>query len=372
MQRGVRAARGDEPRGEGEQPCIGGPPIHPGERVVLAVGVVVAVLGAAQLVAHREHRHAAREQQRGEQRARVGGAARADAGVLRRSLMAVVPGEVLVAAVAVVLAVRRVVLAGEAHEVGQGEAVMRGDEVHAVAGPAGQRVGRAGEARGERAGHARVATPEAPDVVAEAVVPGGPAGREGALVVARHVPWLDDDPPRGEHRVLPDGGEQGRVRVEGAVGVAPAEHGGEVEAEAVHARLQRPVAQRVHDEAQHRRPVAGEHVAAAAFVLAKPVPGGLAEAAQVQRGAQRIALAGVVEHHVEDDRDARRAQRLHRRADLGHPAGGQARIGRERADGVVAPVIGEAERRQVAFLHPGGAGQQLDRGDAEAREVRED
>ena len=40
-------------------------PVEPGQLVVLAVGVVVAVLRVAQLVAAAEHRHALREQQRG-------------------------------------------------------------------------------------------------------------------------------------------------------------------------------------------------------------------------------------------------------------------------------------------------------------------
>ena len=50
-------------------------PVQPGDSVVLRIGVVVAVLGAAGLVAHAQHRRTARQQQRGQQRAHIGGAA---------------------------------------------------------------------------------------------------------------------------------------------------------------------------------------------------------------------------------------------------------------------------------------------------------
>ena len=42
-------------------------PVEPRERRVLAVGVVVAVLGLAEFIAGEEHRHALREEQRGEE-----------------------------------------------------------------------------------------------------------------------------------------------------------------------------------------------------------------------------------------------------------------------------------------------------------------
>ena len=42
-----------------------------------------------------------------------------------------------------------------------------------------------------------------------------------------------------------------------------------------------------------------------------------------------IALAGVVEHHVQDDGDARFMQRRHGGADFGEAAGREARVRRQ-------------------------------------------
>ena len=61
------------------------------------------------------------------------------------------------------------------------------------------------------------------------------------------------------------------------------------------------------------------------------VIGQVVEAAQRQRRALGIALAGVIEHEVEDDADARLAQRRNRRAQFGDAARRQARIERHEA-----------------------------------------
>ena len=86
------------------------PPLEPGDLVVLAPGVVVAVLGAAELVAAEQHRHALREEQRGEEVALLAPAQLDDLGVVGLALDAAVPRAVVVGAVAVVLAVGLVVL----------------------------------------------------------------------------------------------------------------------------------------------------------------------------------------------------------------------------------------------------------------------
>ena len=51
---------------------LGKAPVEPGDLVVLAIGVVVAALRAAELVAGQQHRHALRQEQRREQVARPG------------------------------------------------------------------------------------------------------------------------------------------------------------------------------------------------------------------------------------------------------------------------------------------------------------
>ena len=65
-----------------------------------------------------------------------------------------------------------------AHGIIEREAIMAGDEIHAVdrlLAAALVKIGAAAEPRGERARHPGVATPEATYVVAEAAVPFGPA-----------------------------------------------------------------------------------------------------------------------------------------------------------------------------------------------------
>src|SRR5690606_41948282 len=75
-----------------------------------AVGVVVAVLGAGDLVTGGEHRRARRQQQRPEQVAAAAAAGGKHLGVVGRALDARVPRAVVPAGPAVVLAVRLVVL----------------------------------------------------------------------------------------------------------------------------------------------------------------------------------------------------------------------------------------------------------------------
>jgi hypothetical protein len=79
----------------------------------------------------------------------------------------------------------------------------------------------------------------------------------------------------------------------------------------------------------------------------------------------------VVEDHVEDDLHARGVQRVGRRADLGPAARREPRIRRPEHDGVVAPGVRQAERRQMAFVDEGVRRHDLDRGDAERRKMRD-
>src|SRR5262249_37931145 len=85
-------------------------PVEPADRVVLAIGVVVAVLAAAELVAGKQHRRAVGEQQGAEEVAFLPFAGRDDARVVGRTFLAVVEAAVVGMAVAILLAVRLVVL----------------------------------------------------------------------------------------------------------------------------------------------------------------------------------------------------------------------------------------------------------------------
>ena len=159
-------------------------PVEPGELVVLAVGVVVALLACGR--ARRPPSSIGTpcdSKQRREQVALLARAQRADLRVVGRPFDAAVPAAVVVLAVAVVLAVGLVVLVVVAHEVAQREAVVRGDEVDAGVRPAAAvlvQIARAGDAVGELADQAAVALPVVADRVAILAVPLGPADREVA------------------------------------------------------------------------------------------------------------------------------------------------------------------------------------------------
>src|SRR4029450_1783892 len=104
-----------------------GAPVDPGRLVVLAVGVVVPPLRAAELVAGGQHRHAGGQQQGGQVVAHLAGAQGVDLRVVGGPLDPAVPVPVVALAVPVVLAVGLVALVLVADQVGEGEPVGRGD-----------------------------------------------------------------------------------------------------------------------------------------------------------------------------------------------------------------------------------------------------
>ena len=94
-------------------------------------------------------------------------------------------------------------------------------------------------------------------------------------------------------------------------------------------------------------------------------------------GPQVVALGGVVVHHVQDDLDAGLVQGADHGLELLHllaagAAGGVAVVRGEEADGVVAPVVVQALVVQVAVGDELVHGHQLDGGDAQPLQVRDD
>ncbi len=262
-------------------------------------------------------------------------------------------------------------------EVGEGEAVVGGDEVHASGRLAlePEAVGRARKAGGQ-IGDRAVAAPEPPDIVAVLVVPLAPAAAESAELVAARpdVPGFGDQPQRLQHRILLDCREQRCARLE--AGAAAAQGRGEIEPEAVDAAETRPGPQGLHHQADHGGVIGGKDVAAAGIVdvagrvgLIEPVVAGVVEAAQRDRRALRVAFAGMVVDHVEDHLDAGGVQRRGGGADLVPTAWGEPRVGSEEADGIVVPVIAQSERLQVAFVERRRGRQQLHGRDAERLQV---
>src|SRR5688500_2004755 len=230
-------------------------PVDPADLVVLAVGIVVAVLRARELVAGQQHRRALRQEQRGEHVLHLALAQRANRLVDVRALGAVVPRAVVRVAILVVLAVRLVVLVVVGDEVVQREAVVGGDEIDAgprLSAAAVEDVGRAAQPR-RQGRRRRFGTPVVAHRVAVLVVPLRPARRKAAdLVAARAaVPRLGDQLHLGEPRILHHRLHEAVVRVE-AAGLAR-EDGAQVEAEAVDVHLLGPVAQAVAHHLDHQR-----------------------------------------------------------------------------------------------------------------------
>ena len=105
--------------------------MHPGGFVVLSVGVVVAALGSPDLVAVRQHRNALRERERGDEVAHDAKAHVEDLWIVRLALYTPIAADVVVVAVAILLAVGLVVLLLVAHEVVERVPVVRRHEVDA-------------------------------------------------------------------------------------------------------------------------------------------------------------------------------------------------------------------------------------------------
>ena len=223
--------------------------------IVLAVGVVVALLGAAEFVAAQQQRHPEGEQQGGQHGAALAGPQGDDVGVVGRPLGAAVPRPVVVGAVAVVLAVGLVVLGVVGDQVGQGEPVVHGDQVDRRGGPpagAGEEVRGAGEPGGEVAEQRRVAPARSPAWCRGTCRSTPATGAGTAQLVAVRLARRPTA-RRSAWRGRPPGpGRPGRRRrdtwLEAAV--LAAQRGGQVEAEAVDVHLGHPVAQGVHDQPQ--------------------------------------------------------------------------------------------------------------------------
>ncbi len=358
-------------------------PVEPARLVVLAVGIVVAPLRAAHLVAHQNHGHADRQQRDGQKVLHLPVAKRLDARIVRRTFDPTVPAPVVVGAVTVVFAIGLVVLAVVGDEVVEGEAIVTRHEVDALLRLAllvCVDVGAADQAVGHARHRARLAAEKTPDIVAKPPVPLLPAvAHERAdLVQAGGIPRLGDELRAREQRVRLDIPQHGRTRQRIARGVAR-EHRCEVEPKAIHVHRLDPVAETVHDHPPDDRLVGVERVprarvvGVAGAVVLEDVVGHVVEPAKAQRRPVVVALGGVVEDDVENDLDARSMQRLDHVAEfVDRPQGILPRavrlMRREERDRRVAPVIDESRRRVlgVELKHR----QELDGGDPEVAEIR--
>ena len=191
---------------------LGSGPVEPGELVVVAIGVVVATLTARELVAAQEQRHSLGQEQRRDEVPPLARTQLEHGRVVGGTFHTAVPAAVVVGAVAIVLAVRFVVLAVVADEVCKREPVVHRHDVHRGGrAPAAVpvEIARAADARREIGQRAWRRAPEVTNRVAVLAVPLAPAGGEPAEVVGADVPRLGDQLHLREDRILADRLEEG-------------------------------------------------------------------------------------------------------------------------------------------------------------------
>ena len=196
---------------------------------------------------------------------------------------------IVVRAVAIVFAVGEILSMPVRHQIGQGHAVVRGDEIDTrrrIATAVAKKIARAGKPRGQRARPVRVASPETTLIVAKAIIPFRPAGRKAADKMPLAVPGLGDQLAPRQHRVAMHLGQPGQVAVEMPLGVA-CDRAGQIEAKPIDTDFIGPETQRIGDQPANLGAMRGKRVAAAAQIAIAPGPmrigeviGGIVEPAQ--------------------------------------------------------------------------------------------
>src|SRR5206468_5590842 len=172
-------------------------PIKPRQFVVLTIGIVVPPLAAADLVSAAEHRDTL-GQERGHQHVPFLSLTQlVDGRIVRRSFRAVIPTEIVVGAVAVLLAVRLIVFLVIGDQVVERKAVMRGDKIDAGVRPAPAwlvQVAAAGQSIGHFRHLANVPAPITSERVSVFSIPLSPPGRKLSHLIAAFtkIPWFGD------------------------------------------------------------------------------------------------------------------------------------------------------------------------------------
>ena len=150
---------------------------------------------------------------------------------------------------------------------------MRGDKVDGsapVSSIKSENIGRTRQPRGEIADTVRIATPEAADIVAVAIIPFEKSlGEVTELIAARaDIPGLGDQYAVAEERIALQFAKKSGIGFET---VAPAtKDGRQIEAEAVDSGGGHKVAHGVEDQPARGRMIAGERIAAATVIGERP------------------------------------------------------------------------------------------------------
>ena len=104
-------------------------PVEPTRIIVLAVGIIVAMLTTPHLIAHNKHGHTRSQDDSCEKVLHLPVAERLDSGIVRRTFHAAVPASVVVPSVAVAFAIFFVVLVVIGDDVVECKPVVAGDEI---------------------------------------------------------------------------------------------------------------------------------------------------------------------------------------------------------------------------------------------------
>src|SRR6516165_8786342 len=180
-------------------------PVEPANLVVLAIGIVVATLGATDFVAHDEHRNSQRKQSDGQEILDLSVSQVFNFGRAGWPLDTTVPATI-VGAVAVFFAVGLVVLLVVGNQVIQGKSVVTGHEVDALFGLAllvTIHFMAAEQAIGEMPHCPWFGAKETAHIIAKPPIPFFPAvsNKTAYLIQAGGVPRFGDEPGTGQSRV---------------------------------------------------------------------------------------------------------------------------------------------------------------------------
>ena len=190
------------------------------------------------------------------------------------------------------------------------------------------------------------------------------------IATRTRIPGLCHKDALAQHGVGLDLLQHFRIRVEARIATQDRR---QIEAETGHAHFLDPVAQRVDHQPLRCRMIAAQRIASASVIDQILLPVDFDEAIvglgvephQAQHRPLRIAFPGVVIDHVEDHGDAVLAIEIGHVAQFVRPARRQPRVDRRIGHRIVAPGIGQPERRQMALVDPCRRRHQLQRVDTD-------
>src|SRR5579884_3555763 len=127
-------AKGNHVFAESEDALIllGTVPIEPANLIILAIRIDVALLGPPDFVACQQHRHSSREQENRHKILDLTFAQRLNSRIVNLSFNTTIPAQIVIVAIAVLLAVEFVMFFLIGHQVIEGKAIVAGDEIDAI------------------------------------------------------------------------------------------------------------------------------------------------------------------------------------------------------------------------------------------------